>query len=79
MISARRPFARDEELFDYDYDSDAEYVEEEQGESLSDIDDELVIDFIACRFDNFSHLNFRMMNWIPVMRMRDLLLKMDIW
>jgi len=35
-IKGRTPFARDEVLFDYDYDSDEDWEEEEQGESLSD-------------------------------------------
>jgi hypothetical protein len=40
-VSARRPFARDEEHLDYDYDSDADYVgeDDEAGENLSDADD----------------------------------------
>jgi len=36
MISGRRPFAMDEERFEYDYDSDDDWEEEEEGESLSD-------------------------------------------
>ena len=35
-ISGRRPFAMDEERFEYDYDSDDDWEEEEEGESLSD-------------------------------------------
>jgi len=36
MITGRRPFAMDEERFEYDYDSDDDWEEEEEGESLSD-------------------------------------------
>jgi hypothetical protein len=40
-VGARRPFARDEEHLDYDYDSDADWVADDQeaGENLSDADD----------------------------------------
>jgi chromatin assembly factor 1 subunit A len=40
-VTARRPFARDEEHLDYDYDSDADWVADDQeaGENLSDADD----------------------------------------
>eukprot|EP01104_Vermistella_antarctica_P015130 TRINITY_DN4900_c0_g1_i1.p1 TRINITY_DN4900_c0_g1~~TRINITY_DN4900_c0_g1_i1.p1 ORF type:complete len:557 (+),score=210.36 TRINITY_DN4900_c0_g1_i1:54-1724(+) len=41
LVSGRRPFAQDDNLFDYDYDSDLEWVEEEPGESLSDTDGEV--------------------------------------
>ena len=36
FVGARRPFGKDQTLFDYDYDSDDDWEEEEQGESLSD-------------------------------------------
>ncbi|XP_066944977.1 chromatin assembly factor 1 subunit A-like [Macrobrachium rosenbergii] len=38
-VSARRPFAQDE-IFDYEYDSDDDWEEEETGESLSDSEGE---------------------------------------
>jgi chromatin assembly factor 1 subunit A len=39
-IKARRPFAEDKSLFDYEVDSDDDWEEEEQGESLNGSDDE---------------------------------------
>lgn len=39
-ISPRNPWKKDEDIFDYDVDSDEEWEEEEPGESLSDSNDE---------------------------------------
>lgn len=40
VVKARRPFAEDKELFDYEVDSDDDWEEEEQGESITGSDDE---------------------------------------
>lgn len=39
-INPRRPFAEDKEFFDYEVDSDDDWEEEEQGESITGSDDE---------------------------------------
>merc|ERR1712173_394349 len=39
-VSGRRPFGKDEEVFEDDYDSDEDWEEEEEGESLSDNEDD---------------------------------------
>jgi len=40
FISGRRPFGRDEDRFDYDYESDEDWEEEEEGESISDAEND---------------------------------------
>lgn len=40
IINARRPFAEDKEYLDYEVDSDEDWEEEEQGESITGSDDE---------------------------------------
>lgn len=47
IIGPRRPFAKDDKMFDYEFDSDDEWEEEPDGESICDSekdDDEETID-----------------------------------
>ena len=39
VISGRKPFAQDADLLDYEYDSEAEWEEDEPGEELKSDDD----------------------------------------
>merc|ERR1712112_761654 len=39
-VNGRKPFSKDEERFDYDYESDDDWEEEEEGEDLADPDDD---------------------------------------
>lgn len=44
LITARRPFIKDEDFFNYEYDSDEDWEEEATGESLSDCEDDKDMD-----------------------------------
>lgn len=61
-ISGRRPLTRDEEMFNYEYDSEAEWEEEEEGEDIGDNsgdeeedgDNELQYDDFFCRDNDYG-------------------------
>jgi hypothetical protein len=63
VINGRRPFAKDVELLNYDYDSEEDWEEEVEGEDLNETDEEeegegggneLVYDDFFCRDDDYG-------------------------
>ena len=40
LVTGRRPFHQDKQVFDYEYDSDEDWEDEGEGESLSDADND---------------------------------------
>lgn len=61
LIAGKRPLHRDEEVFNYEYDSEAEWEEEEEGEDLGESDDgdeepadDLVYDEFFCKDDDLG-------------------------
>ena len=62
VITGRRPFAKDVELLNYEYDSEEDWEEEVEGEDLNDTDEEeeegggneLVYDDFFCRDDDYG-------------------------
>lgn len=51
IITPRNPFKTDESLFNYHYDSEAEWIEEEEGENIDSINDSEEEDILALKED----------------------------
>jgi len=53
VITGRRPFAKDADMFNYDYDSEADWEEEEPGEDIADSDGEEDADDNELEYNEF--------------------------